>query len=271
MVKVTIPFKWHGGKHYLAQKILELMPTHLHYVEPFFGSGAVYFAKPDHLIENHSEVINDIYSELMNFYTVLRDRELSQQLRYMLELTPFSEQEWLKSKEFAPFSLVENAARFFIRYRQSRQGLGKCFATLSKNRIRRGMNEQVSAWLSAVDGLYDAHLRLQRTVILCDDALNVIRKEDSPNTFFYLDPPYLEVTRIAPQSYEHEFSIQQHKELIKLLGVIQGKFILSGYANELYAIPERICKWRRLDVELPNNASADEVKERKIESLWMNY
>jgi hypothetical protein len=35
------PLKWHGGKHYLAKKIIGLMPPHLHYVEPFAGSLAV--------------------------------------------------------------------------------------------------------------------------------------------------------------------------------------------------------------------------------------
>ena len=35
------PLKWHGGKYYLASKIIGLMPSHLHYVEPYFGGGAV--------------------------------------------------------------------------------------------------------------------------------------------------------------------------------------------------------------------------------------
>jgi DNA adenine methylase len=39
------PLKWHGGKHYLARRIVALMPCHLHYVEPFFGGGAVLLAR----------------------------------------------------------------------------------------------------------------------------------------------------------------------------------------------------------------------------------
>ena len=38
---LTPPLKWHGGKHYLASRIVGLMPPHLHYVEPFFGGGTV--------------------------------------------------------------------------------------------------------------------------------------------------------------------------------------------------------------------------------------
>jgi DNA adenine methylase len=44
--KLTPPLKWHGGKHYLATKIVALMPPHLHYVEPYCGSGQVLFARP---------------------------------------------------------------------------------------------------------------------------------------------------------------------------------------------------------------------------------
>ncbi len=39
MQKLTQPLKWHGGKSYLAKKIIELMPPHLHYVETHFGGG----------------------------------------------------------------------------------------------------------------------------------------------------------------------------------------------------------------------------------------
>ena len=42
---MNLPLKWHGGKYYLASKIVRLMPAHLHYVEPFFGGGAVLFAR----------------------------------------------------------------------------------------------------------------------------------------------------------------------------------------------------------------------------------
>jgi DNA adenine methylase len=34
MPDLTPPLKWHGGKHYLARRIVEMMPPHTHYVEP---------------------------------------------------------------------------------------------------------------------------------------------------------------------------------------------------------------------------------------------
>ena len=43
--KLTQPLKWHGGKYYLAPQIIDLMPPHLHYVEPYFGGGAVLLSR----------------------------------------------------------------------------------------------------------------------------------------------------------------------------------------------------------------------------------
>lgn len=45
MSKLTGPLKWHGGKSYLADWIISLMPKHLHYVEPYAGGLAVLLAK----------------------------------------------------------------------------------------------------------------------------------------------------------------------------------------------------------------------------------
>lgn len=66
------PLKCHGGKHYLAGQIVGLMPPHLHYVEPYFGGGAVLFAKTS---EGTSEVANDLNGNLMNFWRVLQDKK----------------------------------------------------------------------------------------------------------------------------------------------------------------------------------------------------
>lgn len=57
-----------GSKWTLAAKIIEIMPPHKTYIEPFFGSGAVYFNKPSVQVET----INDIDSRVVNFFKVCR-------------------------------------------------------------------------------------------------------------------------------------------------------------------------------------------------------
>lgn len=262
------PLKWHGGKTYLAQKIIELIPPHTHYVEPYFGGGAVLFAKPDDLIENHSEVVNDLNGELINFWLTLRVKPQFDKFVRFLQFTPFSEKLFDGSLEsFARGTTVDRALNFFIRYRQSRQGLGKDFATLTRNRTRRGMNEQVSSWLSAIDGLAEAHERLQRVVILNTDAISVIKQQDGENTFFYCDPPYLHETRVTTADYEYEMSREQHVELLDTLKSIKGRFLLSGYSSDLY----NSYGWTRTEIDSPNHASSAASKEIKTECLWSNY
>lgn len=99
------PLKWHGGKHYLAKEIISRFPPHVHYVEPFFGGGAVLFSKPAEWIEGHSEVVNDLNRGLVNFWDVLREH--GSRLKDFLKLTPFSQEEWKRAKricEMAAFN-----------------------------------------------------------------------------------------------------------------------------------------------------------------------
>jgi len=269
------PLKWHGGKHYLAKRIIDLFPPHVHYVEPLFGGGSVLFQKPAKWVEGFSEVVNDIDFRLTNFWRVLAHDGMFDSFVRIVEATPFSQSDWrgaytvdMDDTNAYP---VEAAVNFFIRYRQSRQGLGKDFATLSRNRTRRGMNEQVSSWLSAVEGLPEAHERLKRVVILNDDACKVIRQQDGPNTLFYCDPPYLHETRTATDCYRHEMSANQHGELLEALGRAKARFILSGYRSDLYDDWASGCGWRRVDIAIDNKASSAKTKEVKTECLWMNY
>ena len=72
---LTQPIKWHGGKHYLAAKIINLMPEHIHFVEPFFGGGSVLLEKDPTGV---SEVVNDIDGELTNSGACFKMRTHSQ-------------------------------------------------------------------------------------------------------------------------------------------------------------------------------------------------
>jgi DNA adenine methylase len=269
MTALTPPLKWHGGKHYLAKQIIDLMPPHLHYVEPYFGGGSVLLAKDP---EGVSEVANDINLELTNFWGLLQAPVLYESLHRLLAATPFSEIEYGMAGANDPDSpRLRRAADFFIRARQSLAGRTAGFATLSRNRTRRGMNEQASAWLTAIEGLPAVHERLKRVVILSQYALDVIRKQDGPETLFYCDPPYLHETRAAKEVYKHEMSEDDHGELLETLSTIEGKFLLSGYRSELYDDWAHSCGWRRVEFTLPNNAAGGKSKRRMTECVWMNY
>ena len=102
--KLTLPLKYHGGKHYLADWIIGHMPRHPHYVEPYGGGLAVLLAK-DPFDERHqwsekghergiSEVVNDLNGELMNFWKALQDEESFGRFQRIVEAAPFSQPQW---------------------------------------------------------------------------------------------------------------------------------------------------------------------------------
>lgn len=266
MSKSLSPLKYHGGKSYLAKKLRELFPPHKRYCEPFFGGGSVLFSGDGGGV---AEFANDLNRELANFWNVLKVVPLFDAFVRLVHSIPFSQEHFARSLD-ATFDPVERAVAFFIRNRQSRQGLGRDFATPTK-RLRRGMNENVSAWLSAVDGLPEFHARLRRVEIRSQPAIDFIRELDSPDTFFYCDPPYVHETRTTTGEYQHEMSDGDHFELLKVLGSIKGKFLLSGYQNATYQLAAINFGWNRKDFEIDNKASGKKVKDKKIESAWMNY
>lgn len=278
---LTPPLKWHGGKAYLAKQIIDLMPPRVknpnapakgdpgwvHYVEPYFGGGQVLFANDP---EGISEVANDLNCALTNFWKVLQDRQAFESFQRLIEATPFSDHEY-QMPQPGFLTTVEKAVRFFVRCRQSLAGRMKGFSGVTTTRSRRGMNNEVSAWLTAIEGLPAVHARLKRVLIINRPALEVIAKHDGPQTLFYLDPPYLHSTRVTTGEYAHEMTTEQHHELLELLTKIKGRFILSGYPSPLYHRFRIDNNWGCVDFDIANHSSGAKEKKRQVERLWMNY
>lgn len=272
--KISPAIKWHGGKNYLTKQIIALMRPHVHYVEPYFGGGSLLFAKDP---EGISEVVNDINGDLTNFWKVLQGVTEFAAFRRNVEATPFSETEFVESaamlaerhRGLSPS--VCDAVRFFIVCRQSMSGRMKDFAPTSRTRTRRGMNEQVSAWLTAIEGLPAVHARLKRVLIQNREAIDCIKSEDGPDTLFYCDPPYLHETRTAKDVYAHEMKEGEHCNLLAALAEIRGGFLLSGYRSETYDAFAKAHRWHRHDFEIDNKAAKGKTKRKMIECVWSNY
>ncbi len=277
--------KWHGGKSYLANWIVSLMPRHLNYVEPYFGGGAVLFARdpddeqlwlPPH--RGVSEVVNDLNGMLSRFWNVLACEVQFPRFLRIVQAMPFSGVLWEECRDIleGPVGCDDEAcaaAYFFVLNRQSLAGRMKGFTGITRSRTRARMNNEVSAWLSAIDGLSAVHDRLKRVLVLPPQtALDVIRKMDTPETFFYVDPPYLHETRATTTEYgAFEMTKADHERLLFTLGTIEGKFLLSGYRSILYDDFSTDAGWNRHDKEIVNQASGARVKEVKTECLWANY
>jgi DNA adenine methylase len=285
MATVTPPLKLHGGKRYVAERVLELMPRHLNYVEPFFGGGQVLFARdpadPQYWLTDASgrlwkgvnEVVGDLNADLAIFYAVLRDAEGFPEFCRRANLTQFDEATWEEARAQLAGGVRDRITRawaLFVCCRLSLAGRMRAFTGMTKVRLRGGRGNEVNAFLGAVEGLPEVHARLRDVQVLHRDAVRVLQDYDVPGTFAYCDPPYLHATRTATRVYAHEMTEAQHRQLLDaLLGLRHAKVILSGYASPLY--DSALASWRREEVSLANHAAGGKAKRRMIEVLWCNF
>jgi DNA adenine methylase len=268
-----IAFGWYGGKFSHLDWLLPLLPETTHYCEPFGGSAAVLLNREPSPVETY----NDIDGEVVNFFRVLRDEQDA--LIQAIGLTPFSREEIRIATEepLEGISDLERARRFFVRARQVRTGLAQ---TASAGRwahckltSRAGMAGAVSRWLGSVEGLSEIVQRLLRVQIENAPAIEVIQRFDSDQTLFYCDPPYPHDSRSDVNAYGFEMTDSEHRELAEVLHSVQGKVALSSYHSKLM---DKLYKdWDY--IESPpkkahsTNTRSDNVKQDRIEVLWVNY
>ncbi|WP_313184943.1 DNA adenine methylase, partial [Lacrimispora sp.] len=104
-----------GGKKRIASWIIGNMPNHHSYLDPYFGGGAILFAKPPSRIET----VNDLDGDVVNFFRVIQNPESCQELQNWLTYTPYSRQVYEDTFTREPQSPVEQAGYFAVRSMQS--------------------------------------------------------------------------------------------------------------------------------------------------------
>jgi DNA adenine methylase len=265
-VAKLIAFGWYGGKYSHLDWLLPLLPKCQHFCEPFGGSAAVLINREPSPVETY----NDLDSEVVNFFRVLREQKDA--LIEQIGLTPFSREELERAcvEPTEGLSGLERARRFYVRARQVRTGLAQ---TASVGRwahclltSRAGMAGAVSRWLGAVEDLNLIAQRLLRVQIEHAPAIEVIDRFDSPKTLFYCDPPYPHDSRGDSNAYAHEMTDEQHRELAAVLKRVEGKVALSSYRCDLNE--ELYGDWHT--IEGPEKL-VHSVKTLRQEVLYVNY
>lgn len=256
--------RYHGGKYRLAPWIISHFPRHRIYVEPFGGGGSVLMRKE----RAYAEVYNDLWGDVVNVFRVMRDPTTASELRRSLELTPFAREEFEApwAEDAAP---VERARRTIFR---SLAGFGSASTNAQHSTGFRASSNRSHTTPAHDWASYPAYIpafveRLQGVVIEQRPAAKVIAQHDSPDTLFYVDPPYPLSTRNTERGnahYAHELQDDDHRALAKQLRGVKGMVVLSGYGCPLYD-EELYPDWRRYTKQ----ALADGANPR-TEVLWLN-
>lgn len=254
--------RYYGAKWNLAEWVVSHFPPHTNYYEPFFGSGAVLFHKPPSSLET----VNDISSDVFNFFKVLRTQ--TNDLLYSLELTPWSREEFDLSYVAADTDL-EQARRFFVRMWM---GIGSNAGKSKSTSWRYIKKMHDSIWrppsqLWNLEHLFDIAERLKPVQIENKNVFDLADKFDSDTTLTYCDPPYvLESRRDKTGRYEFEFTQDDHKRLREMLEEFKGAVIVSGYPSELYE--QLFADWETVSTKF--RANANRSKNEREEVLWLN-
>jgi DNA adenine methylase len=289
MPELPAPFQYYGGKTYLRDFILPHLQGGKIYVEPYCGSANIFFAKDPHPVE----VLNDLNGEIVNFFRVLQDPDHFKKFVHRVRWTPYSLDELREAIRIRKAKLSDPVLRawaMFVIGSQAINGKAESEGNWSRTFIptvgRRssirndGMAQVTSRWKRKISYLEAWRDRIFMAQIDSRDALQVIEYWDSPETLFYLDPPYAEATRISPDVYSHEMKDAHHSQLVETLLKVKGRVVLSGYDSPLYA-PLVENGWMRLgkEVSCSTSARARGQKQRgdgglqtskRIESLWLN-
>jgi DNA adenine methylase len=251
--------KTHGGKAYLARRIIGHLPEHKVYVEPFAGGLSVLLNKP----RAEVEVVADLNADLITLYLALRDRP--GELIARLKPLTYSQETFDRAVVGEPADDLDRAVLFLVTNRMSRGGLGKTFAW--SERLRGGQPGDKNGWETILAQLPAVAERLAGVEIRRARALDVIREHDGPDTLHCCDPPYMPTTRTARRIYGHEMSVDDHADLLDVLVECRGTIVLCGYANPLY--DTRLVDWQRVEFSMPNHSGQGKQKQRRIEVLWV--
>ena len=247
-------FSYYGGKQSLAPWIVSKIPKHLIYIEPFFGSGAVMFAKPLIRSPKYSEVINDLNSDVYNFYKQMRDNP--RPLVAMLETAICSRELHRVSKTEKPKNDIERAFYFYMNIVQSFSGkLGASWCGVQ----RRSSSSHASIMQQQIRSTLFSLKRVQNCTIENIDVVDCIKKWDSPHSFFYLDPPYVG----ADQGHYSGYTQEDFDKLINTAGSLQGSFLMSCYDQSL--------SFEKFTKNVKEKASPRDKKGDRVEVLYRKF
>ncbi len=270
-------FNYYGGKHYVLKHLLPLIPPNEIYVEVFGGGASLLWNKE----ESKIEVYNDINPLLTNLFNIIKNSSTFEEFKYKLQTIQYNRETFLKAREKVRSYLkniknnqktiwnnsinqnknelsVDLAINFFTSIIMSYNGAGQYYSQgVKKIQKLENVKKQID-WF---------HHRLKNVVIENKSFEELIPIYDDKETFFYLDPPYLQSTRRKISVYAFEMEKMQYRKLIDLLLNIKGKVILSCYYSSIFDILVKK-DWKRKDFVVKSPVRKE---GKSVETILFNF
>jgi DNA adenine methylase len=258
---IKTPISYYGGKQRLASTIIPLIPEHILYAEPFVGGAAIYFAKD----ASEVEVINDLNTEIINFFRVMKDDfvNLSKEVKVTLHSRRLHSDASVVYNNPHLFSAMKRAWAVWVLAIQS--FASQLDGSFGFDKSRNTMSKKIKNKVFEFDESFA--IRLQNTQIECADAIYIIQSRDTQDSFFYCDPPYFNSDCGHYAGYsEYDFG-----KLLQVLSGIKGKFLLSSYPSDILDKYIKQHGWYQKTVEQYVSVNKGSGKKKKIECLTANY
>lgn len=257
------PITYYGGKQKLIKHLLPLIPEHNLYAEPFFGGGALFWAKEP----SNVEVINDTNRELINFYEVIkRDfNALQGMIKATLHSRTLHQDANVITNNPHLFTSVQRAWAIWVLASQSFSSMlnGSWGYDIKKGSTSKNIHNKRIRF----EDIYQERLSLVQ--IESTDAIRIIKRRDRDSTFFYCDPPYYN----SDCGHYDGYSLEDYTQLLETLSEIKGKFILSSYPSEVLNKFVQEHGWYQKEIiqRVSVNHGSGKNAKRKTEVITANF
>ena len=177
-----VPFlKWAGGKRWFTMHYMNMIPAHYaRYIEPFLGSGAMFFA-----IQPKGAILSDLNPDLIDCFRSVSKDPGSIEKQLAKHHKEHCKTHYYKMRSSVPSDSIERAVRLIYLNRTCWNGL---YRVNKKNQFNVPIGTKKNVILPSDDFLAIGRL-LSRSKILCQDFEGTI-DDAGFDDFVFVDPPY---------------------------------------------------------------------------------
>lgn len=275
MSKLNIsPFlKWAGGKRQLLPEIRKHIPQNINtYYEPFVGAGAVFLD-----LQFNNVVINDINSELINCYNVIKNNPEE----LIKELSKFknSEEEfykirnWDREENYNKRSSVEKAARTIYLNKTCFNGL---YRVSSKGFFNVPYGKYKNPSFVNADNIRNLSKYFKSAnITFLNKDFSAVVEDAKEGDFIYFDPPYYPINKTSSfTSYSKDgFSQEDQIKLKKEIDTLAGRGVKVLMSNSCCDFIKNLyVGYKIIEIEANRNINALGSKRTPVkEVLIKNY